>query len=407
MGHPDPVQVGLVRGHVKASRGDVGGWYWTFRIAGQHVGSMRGTRTEAQRRAAELDRANLTTSLPPGAKITIGMVIKSWLKHYIERSDLTHHTLKNARACSNHLLDHLEGWQTDNIEGASDAYRDARLKEGAASSTILNEWAILGQAWKHERKMKLVTGDLPRLLITKRRVYNRYTPTDDEIGRVVVALHERAAERVGGATWCGVALEIAWYTGARIAEIQSLTWERVDLDGARVTLAGKRSGRDSHREARWRTVPIAAELVTTLRTWREAWGPTGPAPGDFVVGSTGEPRSHGRELLKEVAIACGVPPFTWHGVRRRMTRRMRKAQIPAVEAAAYMGHTAATAARAYDEIEAGDLDHIAQHGVPGRQIDLTVSCGCTPGRKISVAVGVFDLGPIVCGLCKRLFEVAP
>lgn len=55
----------------------------------------------------------------------------------------------------------------------------------------------------------------------------------------------------------------------------------------------------------------------------------------------------------------------------------------------------------------GDGDGDGNEGtekVRGKRV--TASCGCTPGRKISVAAGVFELGPIACGVCLRVFEVA-
>ncbi len=67
-------------------------------------------------------------------------------------------------------------------------------------------------------------------------------------------------------------------------------------------------------------------------------------------------RSRGRDKLVAACEELGIEPFAWHGVRRRLVRRLRREGVSVTAAAAYLGHSPLVMVRLYDEIDDDDLE---------------------------------------------------
>lgn len=125
---------------------------------------------------------------------------------------------------------------------------------------------------------KLARSPAAAALVPKRKRTNRPLPTAGQLDRVLELAHTD-----GDGMW-GAWLRVAFYTGARPAEINALRWADIDLDvgaihyrraiGRAFLEDGRRGwaqkGTKTHSETRTgeRTVPIDRETTAVLRRWR-------------------------------------------------------------------------------------------------------------------------------------------
>jgi len=363
---PSPVRVGPLRCRVDARRRlpdapDL--WYWRVFYRDKTVWSgwetERGVTTIAARLVAEDNFIPHTEGKPQ----TVGHLLRVWAAHYRQRKDIDPLTLDIKRRNLRHLLDHFDEIELQELDHVDiDDYRDARLEEGGAPSTIEVEHRTLGQAWRWGRKRGFTQGALPPLEVERWSVYNARTPTDEEADAVIEKLRERATRRVNGAQWPWLFTLIEKETGARLREVGTLVWRRVHLDVGpdekpKMTLLGKRTRRKRRRrkEHQVRTIPISKHLANELRLWAMRVGHR--SPDSAVLGVKHKTcRSRGIWHIKQACAELGIEPFTNHGLRRGAIRRFRRKNVHVNEAAEYFGHSAITMMRIYDEIEPADLD---------------------------------------------------
>ncbi len=160
----------------------------------------------------------------------------------------------------------------------------------------------------------------------------------------------QANSRKNGAHWPWLSLEIIDETGARVGTVERILVKHFDPDG-RLRLRGKKT---KMYPDGWRTIPIDDPLTTRLKEWLIRRGR--PGPEESLLGIRGKlVRSRGRDKLIAACNELGIEPFTWHGVRRRVVRRLRRDGVSVTSAAAYLGHSPMTMLRLYDEIDDDDL----------------------------------------------------
>jgi integrase len=122
-------------------------------------------------------------------------------------------------------------------------------------------------------------------------------------------------------------------TGARREELAGLTWERVDFQWRRLTIADKVDAT--------RVIPLSPYLGQLLATL--------PRVGPFVFASTGKTgrladvrASHGKALK-----VAGIEHLTFHGLRRSFSLLGEAAGAPAGAIAQVMGHKPSAVAEGY------------------------------------------------------------
>ncbi len=369
---PKPIPVGPLRCRADSRRSLPGPprvWYWRVFYRDRTIASGWYTPEEVVHVAIRLLQEDNFIPATDGKPRTVGQLLRVWAAHYRKRNDIDAKTLGVKRRNLRHLLAHLDDILLAELGQADiDNYRDERLDETGAPSTIEIEHRTLRQAWGWGRKRSYVTGTAPELEIEKWSVYNDRTPSDDEIDAVMALLGERATRRVNGARWPKMCVRFMKETGARLHEVGTLVWSRIELDGAkpRVTLLGKRTRKGRRKkENQPRTIPISVALATELKLWAMQVGHRS-ADSPLLGVSHGTCRSRGIWHIKEACRELGIEPFTNHGIRRRAIRRFRRAEVHVNEAAEYFGHSPVTMMRIYDEIEPADLERAVEkvYGAP-------------------------------------------
>lgn len=95
--------------------------------------------------------------------------------------------------------------------------------------------------------------------------------------------------------------------------------------------------------------PISDELAQDLRALANA-------PQDALSPcNTRNPYPHWRMLLKKAEEKAGVKPFTFHGIRRAVSDRLRRNGTPLDVYVALMGHAAVTGLKHYSTVSLDDL----------------------------------------------------
>lgn len=275
---------------------------------------------------------------------SMGDLITVWLGALDDRADAGRITEKTVRGWSDRAkyVKNELGTVPLRCLGAADVenYVNARMKAGAAPSTVKREVKALLAAWSWGQKLELVPArplpSLRDLAIPDRPTRNKHTPSAEDIGKVLAKLDG----------WPHLAVLLLTATGARIGEIATLTWDRVELgDTPSVTVLGKRKpGRDPEP----RKIYVAPEVGEVLERSR----PPHATGEDLVLGA---PQSVVRSHLsaKHLAPACKaakVQRFTPHGLRRAASNRMRRAGVEMATYANVLGHSIGVAAKHYTEI---------------------------------------------------------
>ena len=228
-------------------------------------------------------------------------------------SDLTAGTWHMVGVKSGHLLRLLGATEVGALTIDSiQTFIETRLGEGAARETIRKELSVFRQVLKLAQDRGRLRQD-PRLLFPRFRV--RYVPrerhlTKDEAQRLFQELPQKRR------LWVLIAVIL----GARLSEVESVTWADFDLKGGWVRLRGtKTSGSD-------RRVPIPVSIVPILEAVEVKAGP--------VV-------AHWSNVRRDLADACrraGIATVTPNDLRRTFASWMKQQGEDSAVVAKLMGH---------------------------------------------------------------------
>jgi integrase len=122
---------------------------------------------------------------------------------------------------------------------------------------------------------------------------------------------------------------VSLHTGVRRGELFSLTWERVDLDHAMLTVeaASAKSGRTRH-------VPLNAVALETLRGWRAQSGGEG-----LVFVSDGARFTNVRKAWGAVLRSAKIERFRWHDLRHHFASSLVMKGVDLATVRELMGHS--------------------------------------------------------------------
>jgi integrase len=158
------------------------------------------------------------------------------------------------------------------------------------------------------------------------------TRRTDALEAAQVAGWWKGVEQLNNRT-ASVYLRALLLTGARREEMASLTWDKVDFQWRKLTIADKVEAT--------RTIPLTPYLAQLLSTL--------PRTSEFVFVSTGKAGriadtrgSHAKALL-----SAGISVLTIHGLRRSFSLLGEAAGAPAGAIAQVMGHKPSATAEGY------------------------------------------------------------
>ena len=331
MRRPKSFGVGEVR--VRAVKGPRDGeWYWRAEVysagSSSSVWAGWGTRKEATQIVAEIVAAGgVDVDVTPSSVDTVFDLLDVWIGSVDARADLAPATVGNYRNSAARLAQVMSQTLIERV-GAGDLedYRDRRLREGAAPSSVALDLRVFLVAWHWGERVGVCPPRhlrAPRMSIT--RVMNDYTPTPSEAARVL--------EHLSG--WTSLVVLMLATTGCRVGELAGLRWEQLNLQRGEVTVTGK---------GKTRTIPLRPEVVQALQER------PGPQMGRvFPV----VPSTVANATRKRLVIACaaaGVPHFTPHGLRRMVENTLAEAGIDPATYAALLGHSPLVALKHYRRV---------------------------------------------------------
>jgi integrase len=251
-------------------------------------------------------------------------LLLAWRYAQDKRTDIAQSSKDVQRTAVRRLVKHIGDVLVERLSVATlEDYRDS---SGYAGSTVQLDLGFLrvACAWGHGRGVPC-PAKLPDVRINITRKYNKQTP---EHGDVVAVL-----EHLNG--WHRLAVTLLAATGARVGEIASLTWERVDIETGSLTVRGKTGVR---------VVPVAdRSVLASLQAARQASGSLWPIPETSI-------RHALVVALRRACEKAKVARFTPHGLRRYVVTRLYDKGIDPGVAAELTGHSIAVAMKLYREV---------------------------------------------------------
>lgn len=358
---PAPLVVGRVRVRViRGPRAD-GRFYWRARrfadCAETTVWVGWATPAEAEREVSAVVAEVAKPGRSAGVR-TMFDLLDAWAASIEDRADLVAQTravhIDTANRITGSALP-LVDVALERVDRRSlEAYRDGRIRQGAARSTVRLELVALRVAWRWGRETGAAPDrDLPPVSI-KVGAVDRHVPTAATIAAVLADLEAHAPP------WCARAFRLLAATGARRAEVAALTWGDVEIDtkeGRVVRGVMRVNGKTGPRR-----VPVHRSVAELVARWRPAEvDPAAPVLG-VGVGTVCA------MLLTKVHESCdrlGVRWFRLHDVRASVVGTLYRAGVDPGVAAAIAGHSPATALEYYRRATDEDMRAAAERAALG------------------------------------------
>tara|TARA_R100001463_G_scaffold1314_2_gene5786 strand:- start:964 stop:2088 length:1125 start_codon:yes stop_codon:yes gene_type:complete len=288
------------------------------------------SRLMAERAAAALLAEGMLDEAPRttlGGEIrTVQQVLEAYGGSQQARADLAPASRLATIGALTRLAQHIGELPVGAIgRTASATYRDRYLTRtgGTGSSTAALDLTVLRAAVRYLQQCGLQIPSPVRVNIMVSPTYSRHTPSPADVAAVLPHLLT---------PWHRAAVCLLWGTGARIGDLQALSWADVAKD-AIIIPQGTKTGR--------RVVPLTPRARQGLDILREHY------PGGDIWPTLQRLSNALHHGLKRACRLAGVPPFSSHGLRRLAVDSMRRAGVPLEVAAAITGHSATTMMRHY------------------------------------------------------------
>ena len=211
------------------------------------------------------------THTPVSKSITVSTAVEDWLTH-VEQEERERSTLLGYRTHAHHINAAVGKVKLANLTTPRiNSFRDELLASSLSRSTARKVLTSLKSCLKEAQRRGNVAQNvaLPVMIGMSSRTEKRLEvgvdiPSRDEIKRILDAANRGRRRPL---------MVTAIFTGLRASELRGLTWDAVDLDGAKLTVR-QRANFDCtlgppKSKAGTRTVPLPPMVVNTLRQWRE------------------------------------------------------------------------------------------------------------------------------------------
>lgn len=123
---------------------------------------------------------------------------------------------------------------------------------------------------------------------------------------------------------------LALNTGLRRGELFGLTWEKVDIEGAMLTVTGS-----SAKNGKPRHIPLNDEALATMKGWRDQ---TEEGAELCFPGEKGEPMHDVRTSWGNLLEAAEIENFRWHDMRHDFASKLVMGGVPLNTVRELLGH---------------------------------------------------------------------
>lgn len=257
-------------------------------------------------------------------------------------------SLVRAERSVNHLYQMFSGMRITAINTPRiEAYKEARIEEGAENGTINRELAALKRIFNLAARQTPPKVDrVPYIpMLTESNVRQGFF----EHAEFLVLREALPAYLKGFVTF-------AYKTGWRVSEITSLTWKQVDIDNGIVRLE---SGTTKNKEGR--TVYLDDELLTIFKQQWDCRTQHKKLLPYVFVNETGTDRIRDfRGSWKRACNETGIGKRLFHDFRRTAVRNMVRAGIPERVAMMVSGHKTRSVFERYNIVNDTDLKLASQ-----------------------------------------------
>lgn len=220
-------------------------------------------------------------------------------------------------------------------------YERARAADGAAASTIRRELGVLYAVLNHlVRTRRIPSTAVPYYALPAHAPPRERWLTLDEIDTLLSTAEARRSGDIGlhepldAPSRVELFTHIALRTGARLASIEKLAWDQVDLERGVICFNPPGKAQSAKRRP---TVPIATDLRPVLeRAFACRKTP-------WVLGSSGSIRWAFNRLVH----AAGMPEVTPHTLRHTWASHAAMSGVPLTDIARVLGNSVDVVVRVY------------------------------------------------------------
>jgi len=238
-------------------------------------------------------------------------------------------------------------------------YRDVRLGEGKAPSTVVKELALISHMFSvARREWGMESIQNPVLVVSKPRVNNQRDRRlmADEERRLLAACNPGFPH---ANPWLQPMILLALETAMRKGELLALQWADVNI-GRRVLKSKNKDpkGRDLHR-----TVPLSSKAISVLENLpRSINGVVFPTTDNAIklafIRACKRACKHVDDYKSGAARACdciGIENLRFHDLRHEATSRMFEKGLNPMQVASITGHKTLQMLKRYTHLRAEDL----------------------------------------------------
>ncbi|RMH12361.1 MAG: site-specific integrase [Gammaproteobacteria bacterium] len=331
------------------------------------------TKTDATRWArkieAEMDRGSYLPS-QEAERLSLGDCLQRYLREVTPRKKGAAQELMKARVILRHPIAELS---MARIRGSDIArYRDDRLAEGKAASTVIKELALLSHLFNISRREWGMEGLVnPVQLVSKPKVNNqrdrRLLPHEEERLLAACSLPFRNAN-----PWLRPMVILALETAMRKGELLDLRWQDIDFAKRQLRCRNK----DPKGEVSYRFVPLSSRAIATLREL--------PRSVDGKVFQTTDnaiklaftrackracKHVHEHEPGKRKKCSCsGIEGLRFHDLRHEATSRFVESGLfTDIQVASITGHKTLQMLKRYSHMRPSDLADLLDKAAMRRQ----------------------------------------
>ncbi len=342
-------------------------WYWTLRFRRRDKSQQKAVGWCQDRETATQKAMALIVELSAGSRpsdVGDGLLTEAIDAYYHAIDDMTE-LRERTRTLRRYYARHLNDW-------AKASWPHLKCRNfGAKHTADYKKWLV---------KLKLAPSTIQQIL-TGARVFVRWAEgrwgvADVRFPLVKVPppkLHIPTEEHIRGAIahadpQLAMLLEVLAYTGMRVGEALSRTWEDIDLDRGAIVIDERKGWKPKTRDS-YRIVGLGQDLVDVLREFRN-----GADAGELVF--TSHTKSAIRDYtarLNAAVMRAEITKFTFHDLRRYVSEGLRQARVGVKAYQQAMGHSVAVAMREYQhapEAEVLDAFELARkaRGAPGLRL---------------------------------------